>query len=218
VLSPDDVRAVINASEGVYNIIFRILYGSGLRLLKCLSLRIKDVDFGRGHILVRDPKGRRDRLTMLSNAVMDDLRSHIDAVRIVHMSDLADGCGAVWLPHAFARKSASAPTDWGWQWIFPVSSRYYDKVAAQERRHHLHESAVQARSSKPPSPANPEACYLPHLPPLVRHPLPRARPRHPHGPGAPRPPRRRDDNDLHARSASGSKGRAQPARSNVKRL
>jgi len=143
VLSPDDVRAVINASEGVYNLIFRILYGSGLRLLECLSLRIKDVDFNRGHILVRDPKGRRDRLTMLPNAVMDDLRSHIDAVRIVHMSDLADGCGAVWIPHAFARKSANAPTEWGWQWIFPASSRYYDKVASQERRHHLHESAVQ---------------------------------------------------------------------------
>ena len=143
VLSTDQVRAVIAASEGVYNLIFRILYGSGLRLLECLSLRVKDVDFNRGHILVRDPKGHRDRLTMLPNAVMPDLRAHLDSVRILHMSDLADGFGSVWLPNAFARKSRHAPNEWVWQWIFPASSRYYDKSAATERRHHLHESAVQ---------------------------------------------------------------------------
>jgi integron integrase len=143
VLSPDDVRAVIAASEGVYNLIFRILYGAGLRLLECLSLRVKDVDFSRGHILIRDPKGRRDRLTMLPNAVVDDLRTHLDAVRLVHASDQSDGFGAVWLPHAFSRKSPNAPEEWVWQWLFPASSRYYDKLAGTERRHHLHESAVQ---------------------------------------------------------------------------
>jgi len=143
ILSPDQVRAVIAASDGVYSLIFRILYGSGLRLLECLSLRVKDVDFKRGHILVRDPKGNRDRLTMLPNAVESDLKAHLDAVRIVHMADLADGHGEVWLPHRYAVRSPSAATEWLWQWIFPASSRYYDKTAQTERRHHLHESAVQ---------------------------------------------------------------------------
>ena len=143
VMSTDEVRSVIAASTGIYNLIFRILYGSGLRLLECLSLRVKDVDFNRGQILVRDPKGHRDRLTMLPNAVVDDLRAHLDAVRIVHMSDLADGCGAIWLPNALARKSRRAPTEWIWQWVFPASSRYFDRTAGFERRHHLHESAVQ---------------------------------------------------------------------------
>ena len=143
ILSPDQVRSVIAASDGVYNLIFRILYGSGLRLLECLSLRVKDVDFNRGHILVRDPKGNRDRLTMLPNAVESDLKAHLDAVRIVHMADLADGHGEVWLPHKYAARSPSAASEWLWQWIFPASTRYYDKTAAKERRHHLHESAVQ---------------------------------------------------------------------------
>jgi len=143
VLSPDQVRAVIAASDGVYNLIFRILYGSGLRLLECLSLRVKDVDFKRGHILVRDPKGNRDRLTMLPNAVESDLKAHLEAVRIVHMSDASEGFGEVWLPHKYAVRSPNAASEWLWQWIFPASTRYYDKTAGKERRHHLHESAVQ---------------------------------------------------------------------------
>ena len=143
VMSPDEVRAVIDASTGVYNLIFRILYGSGLRLLECLQLRVKDIDFNRGQIFVRDPKGNRDRLTMLPNAITDDLRAHLDGVRIVHMSDLGEACGAVWLPNALARRSRSSPTEWIWQWVFPASSRYFDRTAGFERRHHLHESAVQ---------------------------------------------------------------------------
>jgi len=143
VMSTDEVRAVIAASPGVYNLIFRILYGSGLRLLECLALRIKDVDFNRNQIMVRDPKGHRDRLTMLPNAIVDDLRAHLDGVRIVHMNDLADGFGTVWLPNAYARRSRHAPSEWVWQWVFPASSRYFDRTAGIERRHHLHESAVQ---------------------------------------------------------------------------
>ena len=143
VLSIDEVRAVIDASEGVYNIIFRILYGSGLRLLECLSLRVKDVDFNRDQIFIRDPKGRRDRLTMLPKSIVDDLRAHLELVKSIHMSDLAQGCGSVWLPHAYNRKMSGAPIDWIWQWVFPASSRYYDKTEGIERRHHLHESAVQ---------------------------------------------------------------------------
>src|SRR5207253_712114 len=91
VLSIDEVRAVIDASRGVYNLIFRILYGSGLRLLECLSLRVKDVDFNRGQLFVRDPKGRRDRLTMLPNAVVEDLRLHLESVREIHAADKAQG-------------------------------------------------------------------------------------------------------------------------------
>jgi integron integrase len=143
VMSTDEVRAVINASPGIYNLIFRILYGSGLRLMECLMLRVKDLDFNRGQIMVRDPKGHRDRLTMLPNAIVEDLKAHLDAVRIVHMNDLTDGAGHVWLPNALAKRSPNSEKDWVWQWVFPASSRYYDRTAGIERRHHLHESAVQ---------------------------------------------------------------------------
>ena len=143
VLTPDEARRVIEHVDGVSRLVVKLLYGSGLRLLEALQLRVKDVDFGRREVLVRDPKGRRDRITTLPASIEIDLRAHLEKVRRVHDSDLERGLGSVVLPTAIARKFPNADRDWLWQWVFPARTRYTDAREATERRHHLHESAVQ---------------------------------------------------------------------------
>jgi integrase len=106
-------------------------------------LRVKDIDFERGQLTVRDPKGRRDRITMLPRAITDPLHEQFVAAKALHEKDLADGFGQVWLPHAIARKFTAAPTVWKWQWAFPAPNRWKDKEKAHEGQHHLHESVVQ---------------------------------------------------------------------------
>ena len=120
-----------------------LLYGAGLRLLECLRLRVKDVDFTYNHIVVRDGKGRKDRVTMLPRGAKDRLLAHLESVRQLHQRDLTEGAGTVALPDALARKYPNAAREWGWQWVFPASSRYVDKDLRIQRRHHLHESVVQ---------------------------------------------------------------------------
>ena len=114
-----------------------------LRLLEALRLRVKDVDFARRQIVVRDPKGRHDRTTMLPRVLADPLREQLASARALHGDDLRLGFGEVWLPDALARKLPSAAAEWIWQWIFPATSRWRDAVTGVERRHHLPESAVQ---------------------------------------------------------------------------
>ena len=143
VLTSSEARNVIDEVRGVSRLVVQLLYGSGLRLLECLQLRVKDADFGRGEILVRDPKGRHDRVTMLPRAVEIALRAHMERVRRIHDDDLHLGFGAVVLPTALERKFPNANRDWLWQWVFPATTRYVDASAGTERRHHLHESAVQ---------------------------------------------------------------------------
>ena len=143
VLTASEARMVIDHVEGVSRLVVQLLYGSGLRLLECLQLRVKDVDFGRGEILVRDPKGRRDRVTMLPQVVEIELRAHLERVRRVHDDDLRLGFGSVAMPTALDRKFPNAERDWLWQWVFSARTRYVDRAAGTERRHHLHESAVQ---------------------------------------------------------------------------
>jgi site-specific recombinase XerD len=104
---------------------------------------VKDVDFPRKQIMVRDTKGKRDRATMLSETAIAPLRRHLETVRELHNDDLAAGFGAVALPDALARKIPGAPKDWGWQWVFPATSRYKEKETGTERRHHLHETVIQ---------------------------------------------------------------------------
>lgn len=120
-----------------------MLYGSGLRLLQALELRVKDLDFDRGEVLVRDPKGKRDRVTMLPRVLHDPLRSHLAEVYEQHQGDLRRGLGRVPLPTALSRKFPNADHDWPWQWVFPATSHYTDRETAVQHRHHLHESAVQ---------------------------------------------------------------------------
>ncbi|HVS31786.1 MAG TPA: integron integrase [Thermoanaerobaculia bacterium] len=147
VLTIDEVRRVIDRLQGVPRLVAQLLYGSGLRLLEALMLRVKDVDFVRGQIMVRDPKGRRDRTTMMPRAVTDALHEQLLGVKMLHEKDLAEGFGRVWLPNAIERKLVNAATDWKWQWVFPASSRWKAEDG-KEGRHHVHESLVQRAVTK----------------------------------------------------------------------
>lgn len=143
VLSRDEVAAVLGLMSGSPRLMATLLYGSGLRVLECCSLRIKDIDFSQNHILVRSGKGNKDRLTALPGATRVPLEKHLERVRLQHQEDLKDGLGSVALPDALARKYASAPKEWGWQWVFPATSHYVDRETGVRRRHHLHESVLQ---------------------------------------------------------------------------
>lgn len=143
VLSRDEVRAVLSEMQGVTRLMATLLYGSGLRLLECCRLRVKDVDFGRRQIVVRRGKGDKDRVTMLPAIVADELASHLERVRAQHRGDVAYGAGWVELPDALARKLPSAGREWPWQWVFPATRGYVERESGKRRRHHLHETVVQ---------------------------------------------------------------------------
>jgi integron integrase len=120
-----------------------LLYGAGLRLLECCHLRVKDIDFAMNQIVIRDGKGRKDRVTMLPVAVKDTLIAHLVRAREQHQADLRDGAGWVELPNALTRKYPNTGRDWGWQWVFPATRFYVERLTGQRRRHHLHESVLQ---------------------------------------------------------------------------
>jgi integron integrase len=143
VLSRGEVAAVLGAMEGTPRLVAMLLYGSGLRLLECLRLRIKDLDYGREQLLVRAGKGGKDRVTMLPAALRPSLTAHVSRVRALHERDLAAGAGWVTLPDAFGRKAPGAARELAWQWVFPAARHYTDPLTREQRRHHLHESVVQ---------------------------------------------------------------------------
>ncbi|MBV8517157.1 MAG: integron integrase [Acidobacteria bacterium] len=143
VLTPEEVRMVLKAMSGTPQLIAQLLYGGGLRLLECLQLRVKDLDFARRQIYIRDTKGRRDRVTTLPQLVISDLTTHLALVKEQHDDDLRDGLGSVWLPDAIGRKIPNADTEWRWQWVFPATSHYTDEETGIKRRHHLHETVIQ---------------------------------------------------------------------------
>jgi integron integrase len=143
VLTPPEVRAVFANLEGVALLVCRLLHGSGLRLLEALRLRVKDLEFERLELVVRNGKGMKDRTTLLPRSCRDALLGHLDSVRRQHQEDLARGLGRVPLPAALAAKYVNADRHWGWQWVFPATDHYRDRVTGIEHRHHLHESAVQ---------------------------------------------------------------------------
>jgi integrase len=121
VLSPEDVRRVLRVMTGMSRLVASLLYGAGLRLLECLEIRVKDLDFDRREITVRRGKGRKDRRVMLPDTLREALRVHLECVKRQHQVDLAQGHGRVVLPEALARKFPSAPTEWRWQFVFPAS-------------------------------------------------------------------------------------------------
>ncbi|MGH7753345.1 MAG: integron integrase, partial [Gemmatimonadales bacterium] len=143
VLTPAEVRAVFSNLEGVVLLVSRLLHGSGLRLLEALQLRVKDLDFERLEIVVRNGKGQKDRTTLIPQSCRDALLGHLERVRRQHQEDLARGLGRVPLPAALAAKYVNADRAWGWQWVFPATGPYRDRATGIEHRHHLHESAVQ---------------------------------------------------------------------------
>ena len=145
VLTKDEVRRVLGRlkGQGAASLIVALLYGTGMRLLEALRLRVKDIDFGANQITVRGGKGDRDRVTMLPERLKGPLLSHLAAVRVQHEGDIAVGAGWVVLPGALRVKYPQAGREWGWQWVFPASRTYDDAETGQRRRHHLHETVVQ---------------------------------------------------------------------------
>jgi integron integrase len=143
VLSRHEVAAVLSHLQGTAQLVVLLLYGTGMRILECLRLRVQDVDFDLGHISIRNPKGGRDRVTMLPNSTRDRLADHLTQVRALHNQDLEQGFGSVYLPHALERKYPHADRDWKWQYVFPAGSRGADPRSGIERRHHLHESVIR---------------------------------------------------------------------------
>jgi integron integrase len=143
VLTRPEVRALLGALDGVHWIMASLLYGAGLRLLECLRLRVKDIDFASHQILLREGKGHKDRRTMLPAAVQEPLAAHLEHVRQRHQHDLAQGFGRVYVPDALQRKYPHASREWGWQWVFPASQISLDPRSGEHRRHHLHESVLQ---------------------------------------------------------------------------
>jgi integron integrase len=143
VLTRSEVRALLGQLRGVDWLVASLLYGAGLRLLEAVTLRVKDVDFERRELRLRQTKGAKDRVAPLPGATLDPLREQLIAVRRVHARDRAAGFGAVALPGALDRKYLGAPREWAWQWVFPATRRYFDPAANTERRHHLHETVIQ---------------------------------------------------------------------------
>ena len=143
VLSRDEVALILKHLDGVTWMIVALLYGAGLRLQECLELRVKDLDLERRQIVIRRGKGQKDRPTVLPTATIEPLAHHLESVRRQHQQDLARGFGRVVLPFALDRKYPNAPTEWGWQFIFPASRVCTDPRWGPPTRFHLHESVVQ---------------------------------------------------------------------------
>ncbi len=138
-----EVRAMLARLKGDYRLMAQLLYGSGLRLMECVRLRVKDVDFGYNRITVRDGKGLRERITVLPEQVRDGLRAHLQRVRELHRQDLARGAGKVYLPFALHRKYPNADRSWAWQYVFPASKLSVDPRSQDVHRHHLQEKNLQ---------------------------------------------------------------------------
>jgi integron integrase len=143
VMTRDEVRRVLGALDGMPRLVSQLMYGSGLRLMEAMALRVKDVDLSMREIVVRGGKGGRDRLTMLSSDAAGALTLHIERVRELHRRDVSAGRGFVMLPGAYWRKAPSAARDWKWQWLFPAARAYRDSATGRWMRHQYHETAVQ---------------------------------------------------------------------------
>lgn len=148
VLTRAEVREVLVRMTGVYGLMATLLYGTGMRLMECVRLRVKDVEFARNEIVIRDGKGGKDRVTMLPDSVKPSLKAHLLWRKALYEDDLAKGMAAVFLPDALARKYPNAATDWGWQYIFPSGSYSVDPRSGVERRHHVDEKLLQRAMKK----------------------------------------------------------------------
>jgi len=143
VLSREEVLRVLRHLHGLPWLMMSLMYGAGLRLLECARLRVKDLDFDRGAITVRDGKGRKDRVSVLPAALVVPLQRHLERRRLHHRKDCTDGSGHVELPDALDRKYPNATEEWAWQWVFPAARVYVHSPTGQRRRHHVHESLLQ---------------------------------------------------------------------------
>ena len=142
VLTRDETKRIISAMTGIHKIVVKLLYGSGLRIIECLRLRVHDIDFDMKVLTVRSGKGDKDRITTFPPSLQAPLEDHLEYVRIVHEGDLTNGYGEVYLPHALARKYPNAAKQWQWQYIFPANSLSTDPRTGIIRRHHLDPSPI----------------------------------------------------------------------------
>ncbi len=143
VLTREEVAETLRRLPGTRRLMGELLYGSGLRLLECMQLRVKDADFGGRQLMVRGGKGGRDRVTLLPGVVAGPLRAHLEGVAAQHARDLASGAGRAPLPEALERKYPGAGLEWGWQYVFPATRLRWDRLRKEWTRHHLHESVLQ---------------------------------------------------------------------------
>ncbi len=143
VFTREEAKSVLARLDGTKWLMASLLYGSGLRLMECLRLRIKDIDFTMNQIIIRDGKGNKDRVTMLPISLKEPLKKHLQRVGILHKDDLKEGFGKVYLPDALAKKHKNVNREWAWQYVFPASKRSIDPRTSIERRHHIYESVLQ---------------------------------------------------------------------------
>lgn len=143
VLSRPEITSLLNQLSGHHRLMANLMYGSGLRLVECLRLRVKDLEFINHSIVVREGKGNKDRVTILPDRLIPQLKSHLEMVGLIHRRDLHEGFGRVYLPDALERKYPNAAREWGWQYVFPAGHRSRDPRTGVERRHHFHETAMQ---------------------------------------------------------------------------
>jgi integron integrase len=172
VLTKEKTLRLIGCLSGTHQLMAKLLYGSGLRLMDCLRLRVKDLDFERRAIIVRDGKGAQDRVTMLPDSLIPLLQEHLQRVKALPEHDLVRGYGSVYVPDALARKYPNANREWGWQYVFPSSRLSRDPRSGVTRRHHRHESSLQkavkeaarlAGIVKPVGPHTLRHCFATHL-------------------------------------------------------
>jgi integron integrase len=172
VLTRDEVAQVLARLRGVHRTIGKLLYGTGMRIMEGVRLRVKDIEFARREIVIRDGKGARDRVTMLPLELLPMLRLHLADVRATHEGDLRQGRGAVWLPDALARKYPNASREWIWQYVFPAEKHSVDPRSGDIRRHHLGDQAFQramrqavrdAQVAKPATPHTLRHSFATHL-------------------------------------------------------
>lgn len=148
VLTQEEVVDILASLEADKRLMAALMYGAGLRLMECLRLRVQDLDFGAGEIMVRDGKGGKDRVTLLPDSCREPLLEQLEHAKRVHEQDLAEGWGRVALPDALAHKYPNAAAQWGWQWVFPQESRWCNEQTGEQGRHHVHETLVQRAVSE----------------------------------------------------------------------
>jgi integron integrase len=163
VLSQGEVQRIIHHLSGTYKLISQLLYGSGLRVTECLTLRIQDLDFERREITVRSGKGNKDRRTVLPDLISQPLKNQLESVQLLHQQDLQDGYGSVYLPKGLARKYPNAQREWIWQYVFPSSNLSRDPHSGIIRRHHLHPSGLRRAVRSAARKARVEKHVTPHI-------------------------------------------------------
>ena len=148
VLSKSETTKIISMITGFHQTMVKILYGSGLRAIECLRLRVKDLDFEMSEIMVHDGKGKKDRVTILPDDIMDPVRKHLIFIKQLHENDLSKGFGRVYLPYALSKKYKNAATEFIWQYVFPSKTMSIDPRSGIKRRHHIHQSSLNKAIKK----------------------------------------------------------------------